>query len=96
MKTKILYTTMLVLMTSILAIPVQAAGLATHAEQVTTMLHRLETIKEMNVQSMSSEQKTILKKEVQLIHQNLKVIDGGIYLSVGAIVIILLIILILF
>jgi hypothetical protein len=96
MKTKILYTIMLVLMTSILAIPAQAARVATHAEQATTMLHRLETIKEMNLKNISTEQKNELKIEVQGIHQKLKSLDGGIYLSVGAIIIILLIILILF
>jgi hypothetical protein len=52
---------MLVLMTSILAIPAQAARVATHAEQATTMLHRLETIKEMNLKNISTEQKNELK-----------------------------------
>lgn len=97
MKTKILYTSLLLFITSIVSLPVKAAQLevkATHEAQAAVMLQRLETIKEMNVQSMNSTQKTELKKEVQAIHKNLKTLDGGIYLSVGAIIVILLIILI--
>lgn len=97
MKTKILYTSLLLFVTSIVSMPVQAGQLevkTSHAEQATVMLHRLETIKEMNVESMSSVQRKELKNEVQMIHKNLKALDGGIYLSVGAIIVILLIILI--
>jgi hypothetical protein len=97
MKTKILYTSLLLFVTSIVSMPVQAGQLevkANHAEQAAVMLQRLETIKEMNVQSMSSVEKKELKNEVQTIHKNLKALDGGIYLSVGAIIVILLIILI--
>lgn len=97
MKTKIIYTSLLLLITSIVSLPVQAAkpeAQTTHAEQAAVMLQRLETIKEMNVESMSTGEKAELKNEVKAIHKNLKALDGGIYLSVGAIIVILLIILI--
>ena len=68
----------------------------THAAQAATMIHRLDEIKEMNIEQMSSVEKAELKKEVQGIHKSLKALDGGIYLSVGAIIVILLIVLILF
>ncbi|MES2779510.1 MAG: hypothetical protein V4651_06380 [Bacteroidota bacterium] len=94
MKIKILYTTLLLLITSVVALPVQASQLkatTAHSEQAASMLQRLETIKEMNIRSMSEVQKSELKKEVQTIHKNLKALDGGVYLSVGAIIVILLI-----
>jgi hypothetical protein len=99
MKTKIFYTTLLLLISLVVALPVKASEVEithTHAEQAATMLQRLETIKEMNIQSMSSAQQSNLKNEVQTIHKNLKALDGGIYLSVGAIIIILLILLLIF
>ncbi|MES2559448.1 MAG: hypothetical protein V4590_06895 [Bacteroidota bacterium] len=97
MKTKLCYTSLLLFVTTFMVLPVQANHKdkqVTHAQQAASMLQRLEVIKQMDVQSMSAEQKTGLKEEVQTIHKNLKTLDGGIYLSVGAIIIILLIILI--
>lgn len=93
------YTILLLIIISVLTIPVKASeinGNRTHAQAATELIQRLETIKEMNIQSMSTEQQSKLKLEVQTIHTTLKTLDGGVYLSVGTIIIILLLILILF
>ncbi len=57
---------------------------------------RIKEIEEMDISSMSRTEKKTLRKEVKAINKELKENNGGIYISVGAgIIIILLLILIL-
>ena len=57
------------------------------AEQI---LSRLEEIKAMDINSMPSSEKAQLRKEVKAAKKELKEIGGGVYISVGALIIIIL------
>ena len=61
-----------------------------------SLIVRLDKIGTINQSNLTAAQKSILRKEVQTIKKNLKIIHGGIYLSVGTIIIILLLLIILF
>lgn len=60
------------------------------------LLQRLKEIKSIDKSNLKSTDKKNLRKEVRSIQNQLKVIDGGVYLSVGTIIIILLLLIILF
>ncbi len=55
------------------------------------LLSRLEVIKGMNKSELSSTEKKDLRKEVKGIRKEMRHISGGIYLSAGAIIIIILV-----
>jgi len=59
------------------------------------MENRLHEIKDMDKSKLSSSEKRELRKEVKEIKDAVKSRGGGIYLSVGAVIIILLLIIIL-
>jgi hypothetical protein len=63
--------------------------------EVTVLVNRLEEIKAMDKTDMSSSQKKELRKEVKAIKGELKELNSGVYVSVGAIIIILLLLIIL-
>lgn len=63
--------------------------------KVQVMLDRLEEIKEMDKSELSRSERKELRKEVRTIKSNLAASGNGVYLSVGAIIIILLLILLL-
>jgi len=67
----------------------------TDAVKAKTMILRLNEIKEMNKSNLNSSEKKSLRKEVRSINRELKSMNGGIYLSVGAIIIIILLLIIL-
>jgi len=55
------------------------------------LMNRLEEIKAMDTKKMSRTEKKSLRKEVRKIEKEMKTLDnGGVYLSVGAIIIIVL------
>jgi hypothetical protein len=54
------------------------------------LINRLEQIEQLDKSKLSKGEKKILIKEVNAIEKQLKTMDGGVYLSVGAIIIILL------
>ena len=58
-------------------------------------LVRLQQIKDMNKENLSSAQKRDLRKEVKSIRKEMKASSKGVYLSVGAIIIIVLLLLLL-
>lgn len=58
---------------------------------VKVMLNRLEEIKAMDKSELNYSEKKELRKEVRAINSTLRTTSNGIYLSVGAIIIILLI-----
>lgn len=68
---------------------------ANGAEQAKVLLSRLYKINAMDKSTLASAEKMQLRKEVKSIKQELKTLDGGVYLSVGAIIIILLILILL-
>ncbi len=68
-----------------------------HAEskEAKTLLLRLNEIKDMDKSNLNSSEKKNLRKEVREIRSELRTSNGGIYLSVGAILIIILLLIIL-
>jgi hypothetical protein len=67
----------------------------TGSETANALLNRLFEINGLNKSALSLSEKKELRKEVRTIRDDLKKLDGGIYLSVGAIIIILLILILL-
>lgn len=57
------------------------------------LLHRLEEIRDMNKSELTRLEKKSLRKEVKEIKKEMK---GGVYLSVGAIIIIILLLILIF
>lgn len=62
---------------------------------VRIQLNRLEEIKAMDKSELSRSEKKVLRKEVRAIKADLKAKNHGIYLSVGAFIIIILLLVIL-
>ena len=63
--------------------------------EVKVMYNRLEEIKAMDKSDLSSSDKKSLRKEVRAIKSNLRSSGNGVYLSIGAIIIIVLLLIIL-
>ena len=63
--------------------------------EVQVMLNRLNEIKAMDKSNMSRLEKKALRKEVRSINKGLRTSGNGIYISVGAILIIILLIILL-
>jgi hypothetical protein len=59
------------------------------------LLQRLEEIKDMNKSELTRLEKKSLRKEVKGIKKEMKEIKGGVYLSVGAIIIVILLLILL-
>ncbi len=59
------------------------------------LLQRLEVIKEMDKSTLTKVEKKELRKEVKDIKKEMKVIKGGVYLSIGAIIIVILLLILL-
>jgi hypothetical protein len=69
------------------AVPVSPAS---ESAKMDIMLNRLNEIKEMDKSNLSASERKELRKEVRAIKDSVKD-SGGVYISVGAIIIILLI-----
>lgn len=63
--------------------------------EVQVLLSRLEEIKATDKTSLTSSEKRELRKEVKSIKKELKTMNDGVYLSVGAIIIIVLLLILL-
>jgi hypothetical protein len=63
--------------------------------EANALLNRLDEINAMDKASLSRTEKKLLRKEVRSIKSELKTLNGGVYVSVGAIIIILLLLIIL-
>jgi hypothetical protein len=63
--------------------------------QANSLVSRLFAIKTMDISNMGSSEKRELRKEVRGIKGQLKELGGGIYLSVGAIIVIILLLILL-
>jgi hypothetical protein len=78
-----------------LAAPVLNHPVETKEEQANRLKDRLEEIKAMDTKTLSKAEKKALRGEVKQIKKELKAISGGVYLSVGAIILIVLLIILL-
>lgn len=65
------------------------------SEEAKILLARIDTIKALDKSEMTRSQKKELRKEVRTIKANLADIGQGVYLSAGAIIIILLVLILL-
>jgi hypothetical protein len=72
--------------------PTQTVAEAVKAEQ---LIKRLEEIDGIDKSSLSQRDKRALRKEVRSIDKELREISGGIYISVGALILILILLIIL-
>jgi hypothetical protein len=101
-KSKILNMTLLMLML-IFASPLVSLAMTepvviasnTAAERTEQLVSRLEEIKGMDTKSMTRSEKKALRTEVRAIKKELAVTGGGIYLSVGALILIALLLILL-
>jgi hypothetical protein len=67
----------------------------TGAERTEQLVARLEEIKGMDTKKMTRSEKKALRSEVRTIKKELAVTGGGIYLSVGALILIALLLILL-
>ena len=101
MKTRNFLRTLLFLVMLAIAAPHVSAKptsidpIESREEHTNRLKNRLEEIKTMDVKKLSREEKKALRGEVRAIKKELKEISGGVYLSVGAILLIVLLILLL-
>ena len=75
---------------SSLAVPSRA-----ESPEARTLVLRLNEINAMDKSNLNASEKKNLRKEVRTIKENLRAISGGVYLSVGAILLIVLLLIIL-
>lgn len=67
----------------------------TESARITVLLNRLEEIKAMDKSDLSSSERKALRKEVRANKAEMKDLGGGVYLSVGAILLIALVLILL-
>lgn len=95
-------TLLVILMTCTLATTTQAFSTVpvpierTSEAESQKMINRLNEIKAMEPSSLTRRQKRELRKEVKTIERNLHTNSGGVYISVGAAIIIVLLLILLF
>ncbi len=65
------------------------------AAEVNTIIARLKEIKSMDKSTLTSSEKKELKKEVRALKSHYKDISGGVYLSTGAIILLVVLLIIL-
>lgn len=63
--------------------------------EITVMLNRLDEIKAMDLSTMGKVEKKELRKEVKAIKSDLRASSQGVYLSIGAIILIVLLLILL-
>lgn len=64
-------------------------------EQIARMQNRLEEIKSMDKSKLSKAEKKALRTEVKTIKKEMAAVSGGVYLSIGAIILIALLLILL-
>ncbi len=63
--------------------------------EVQVLMNRLEQIKKMDLSTLNSTEKKELRKEVREIKSEVKAASGGVYLSLGAIILVLILLIVL-
>jgi hypothetical protein len=71
-----------------------AASANTESAEANVLLNRLSEIKAMDKSNLTAPEKKELRKEVRSIREQLKDIGGGVYISAGAIILILILLII--
>lgn len=76
-------------------IPAALNAANANAEKVKTLELRLYEIKAMDKSKMKASEKKKLRKEVRAINKDIHEIGGGVYVSAGAIIVVLILLLVL-
>ena len=71
------------------------AAVTAESAQVSAWVARLDEIHDMDKSAMTRSDKKELRQEVRTIKANLKAVGGGVYLSAGAIILIIILIVLL-
>jgi hypothetical protein len=71
------------------------AATETPEQHVARLTNRLEEIKAMDIKNLSKAERKALHGEVKAIKKEMKAISGGVYISVGALLLIILLIILL-
>ena len=100
MKRTIFYKTLVVIVLLTIASPVAADTHPTltpeaNEARVQQLQNRLEEIKGLDMRGLSRTEKKIMRREVREIKKELAAISGGVYLSVGALILIALLLILL-
>ncbi len=77
------------------AVPVANSPKAPMSAEVQVLMNRLEQIKNMDLSTLNSIERKDLRKEVKVLKSEIKAASGGVYLSLGAIVLVLILLIIL-
>lgn len=96
--TTVLLTTLLMTGGTLMAAPASTSGNPSNpaeTAQVKTLLSRLDEIKSLDKSGMSSVEKKNLRMEVRSIKKELKTLGNGVYLSVGAAILIIILLILL-
>ena len=75
--------------------PTATSSPKTEDPRAQQLMSRLETIRDMNKENLTRTEKKDLRKEVKGIRKEMKTIKGGVYLSVGAIILVVILLIIL-
>jgi hypothetical protein len=81
---------------TITASPSSVVSKLAESEKAKSLLVRLDEINAMDKSDLKSSEKRSLRREVRSIEKQLKETSGGVYISVGALIIIVLLLIILF
>ena len=102
MKTYRLLQSLLVVLLITVGTPVLATGTEnvipateTPEQKLERFNKRIEEIKTMDKSTMSRSEKKALKKEVRQIRDEAKALSGGVYLSIGALLVVILLLILL-
>ena len=103
MSTKKILRMALFMMLLAIALPASSAVIASETSKINgteniraqVLTQRLEEIRGMNKSEMTRLEKKSLRNEVKDIKKEMKVMSGGVYLSVGAIIIVILLLILL-
>jgi hypothetical protein len=77
------------------AAPTSVPATNADAEKVKLMETRLNEINAMDKSKLSSSEKRVLRKEVRVIKKDIQRAGGGVYLSVGALLLIIILLIVL-
>jgi hypothetical protein len=75
--------------------PVSTSSKAPVPAEVKVLMNRLEEIKKMEFSTLTSAEKKELRNEVKTIKSEMRAVGGGVYISVGAIILILILLIVL-
>lgn len=75
--------------------PTKPAPAKTESAEATALRTRLAEIKATDKSNMSASEKKQLRKEKRAVKKDLRAVSGGVYISAGALIVILLVLLIL-